>query len=475
MMFISNLKTLIISFFILTMTLISSTEIRAQNPNSINVRSLDPLGHLQLEPHIINIAINKAQAISSAQAIKDVIIANPAIADVLVKTSNKIYLIAKKIGSTNIFLTDQNGDAIKHFIIEVSTDVIGAQEAIKQLTPHAKINLKAVGSSLVLSGTTRSPEEAADTVELARQFVDNDTKIINMLRVLNDQQVILKVRVAEMQRTAIKNLSVSASFSHAFHGRQQLINTQAFSPIGVTNAIGATLSVNKFGLSAASINALERQGLVKTLAEPTLTAISGETANFLAGGSIPTIVGVSDTDTIQIEQKEVGVALSFTPTVLSKKRISLRISTEVSRQSFENKLVLPTSSGGSVDIPGLSIRRAESTVNLGSGYSLMIAGLLQNDEVNAVDGTPWLKDLPILGALFESKAFNNRETELVILVTAYSAKPVLPTEELRLPTDGFKPASDIDIYLFGRLFKQYSQNTDGNVKILKGPFGYILE
>ena len=215
--------------------------------------------------------------------------------------------------------------------------------------------------------------------------------------------------------------------------------------------------------------------MVKTLAEPTLTAISGETANFLAGGSIPTIVGVSDTDTIQIEQKEVGVALSFTPTVLSKKRISLRISTEVSRQSFENKLVLPTSSGGSVDIPGLSIRRAESTVNLGSGYSLMIAGLLQNDEVNAVDGTPWLKDLPILGALFESKAFNNRQTELVILVTAYAAKPVLPTEELRLPTDGFKPASDIDIYLFGRLYRRYSQNTDGNVKVLKGPFGYILE
>ena len=475
MMIIFNLKVVTISFFVVMITLVSNTEIRAQNSNIISTQQLESPGLLQLEPQTINIAINKAQAISSAQRIKDVIIANPAIADVLVKTSNKIYLIAKKIGSTNIFLTDQKGNAIRHFIIEVSTDVTGAQEAIKQLAPHAMINLKAVGSSLVLSGTTRSPEEAADIVEVAKQFVDNDTKIINMVRVLNDQQVILKVRVAEMQRTTIKNLSVSASFSHAFHGREQLITTQAFSPIGVTNAISGTLSVNKFGLSAASINALERQGLVKTLAEPTLTAISGETANFLAGGSIPTIVGVSDTDTIQIEQKEVGVARSFTTTVLSKKRISLRISTEVSRQSFENKLVLPTSSGGSVDIPGLSIRRAESTVNLGSGYSLMIAGLLQNDEVNAVDGTPWLKDLPILGALFESKAFNNRQTELVILVTAYAAKPVLPTEELRLPTDGFKPASDIDIYLFGRLYKRYSQNTDGNIKVLKGPFGYILE
>jgi pilus assembly protein CpaC len=475
MMSISKLASLRACFFILGAMLLPCSDAWAQDNTTISHQKLNAPKALQLEPTVINIAINKAHAINSEQSIKDVIVANPEIADVLVKTKNEIYLIAKKIGSTNIFFTDKKNNPINHFIIEVGTDIIGAKEAIQQLVPHAQINLKAVGGSLVLSGTTRSPAESADAAEIAQQFVTPNTKIINMLRVLNDQQVILKVRVAEMQRTAIKNLSANASFSHAFRGRQQDVTTQGFSPLGFANAINATLSVNKFGLSTASINALERQGLVKTLAEPTLTAISGETANFLAGGSIPTPVGVDNSGNLQIEQKEIGVALSFTPTVLSKNRISLRIKTEVSRQSDENKLVLPVTALGTVDILGLNIRRAESTINLGSGYSLMIAGLLQNDQVNTIDGTPWLKDLPIIGMLFQSKAFKNRETELVILVTAYTAKPVLPTEKLRLPTDGFKPASDIDIYLLGRLYKKYAQKTDGKMKVLKGPFGYILE
>ena len=175
--------------------------------------------------------------------------------------------------------------------------------------------------------------------------------------------------------------------------------------------------------------------------------------------------------------REFGVALSFTPVVLDKNQISLRIATEVSRQSDENKLTLPFGTNNqTVDVVGLAIRRAESTVNLASGNSMMIAGLLQRDEVNQVDGVPWLKDLPVIGALFRSQAFEKNETELVVLVTPYVVRPLEPTTKLNLPTDGFVSASDVDIYLLGRLYKQYGQNKKApeEIPIIQGPIGYIM-
>ena len=253
---------------------------------------------------------------------------------------------------------------------------------------------------------------------------------------------------------------------------------RAIVPSGAIPAVTGTVTFNKLGLQAAAFAALERQGLIKTLAEPALTAISGETANFLAGGEIPTPSGVDNQGRLIIEFREFGVALSFTPTVLDHDQINLRISTEVSRQSNENRLILPFGAANeSVDVLGLSIRRAQSTVNLTSGTSMMIAGMIQRDEVNQTDGTPWLKDVPILGALFRSQAFQNNETELVVLVTPYIVKPVKPTNKLNLPTDGFASASDTDLYLLGRLYKQYSRNKSGRQKIpiIQGPVGYVLK
>lgn len=449
----------------------------AQPTVPVSVQQLQS-GASRIEAETISIPLNKAHFIRLETPIRDVVIANPEIADVIVKTPTDVYLIGKTLGLTNVFFIDKAAQVVRHILIEVESDIDAARKSIEALLPEANIDVKGIGNSLVLTGTVRSARESADAAAIARRFVDEDTSVINMLRVLKDLQVLLQVRVAEMQRTTIKNLSVSTSFNRILRDRQQSFSTDTIFPAETTPAVTAAITFNKLGLQTAAVTALERQGLIKTLAEPALTAISGETANFLAGGEIPTVAGVDAQGNLIIEFREFGVALSFTPVVLDKNQISLRISTEVSRQSDDNKLVLPFGNANqTVDVLGLSIRRAESTVNLTSGGSLMIAGLLQSDEFNQFDGAPWLKDIPILGALFRSQAFTNNESELVVLVSAYIVRPVEPTTRLNLPTDGFVSASDIDIYLFGRLYKQYGRSSAPaeEIPIIQGPVGYIME
>jgi pilus assembly protein CpaC len=363
-------------------------------------------------------------------------------------------------------------------LIAVESDIDAARKAIKALLTNGNIDVKGIGDSIVLTGTVPSPRESADAVAVARRFVKDDSNVINMLRIMKDLQVVLKVRVAEMSRSTVKNLSSSSTFSRLIKNRTISLATASIFPADVIPAATGSVTFNKFGLRDTAFTALEQQGLVKTLAEPALTAISGETANFLAGGEIPTPSGVDNSGNLIVEFKEFGVALSFTPVVLDKNQISLRISTEVSRQSDENKLVLPFGTADqTVDVLGISIRRAESTVNLASGTSMMIAGLLERNETNVIDGTPLLKDIPILGALFRSEAFQRNYTELVIIVTPYIIRPVDPSTKLKLPTDGFVTASDIDMYLFGRLYKQYgsSKNAAEKIPVLHGPVGYIMK
>ena len=432
----------------------------------------------RLVAETISIPLNKAHFIHLAEPIRDVVIANPNIANVIVKTPTDVYLIGKSLGLTNLFFIRKNGQVARHILIEVESDIDAARNAIEALLPNANIDVKGIGDSLVLTGTVRSSRESADAASVARRFVKEDTNVINMLRVLKDLQVVLQVRVAEMQRTTIKNLSASTAFSRLIENRGQSLSTTAIFPADTTVQATGNVTFNTLGLQTTTFQALERQGLIKTLAEPALTAISGETANFLAGGEIPTPSGVDSSGNLIIDFREFGVALSFTPVVLDKNQISLRISTEVSRLADENKFVLPFGTASqTVDVLGLSIRRAESTVNLTSGGSMMIAGLIQRDEVNTVDGTPWLKDIPILGALFRSQAFERDESELVVLVTPYVVRPLEPTAKLNLPTDGFVSASDIDIYLLGRLYKRYgsSKRASEEIPIIQGPVGYIMK
>jgi len=433
---------------------------------------------LNLSAETISIPLNKANLINLSMPIRDVVIANPEIADVIVKTPTDVYIIGKSLGLTNVFLIDENGQVVRHILIAVESDIDAARKAIKALLTNGNIDVKGIGDSIVLTGTVPSPREAADAVAVARRFVKGDSNVLNMLRIMKDLQVVLKVRVAEMSRTTVKNLSSSTTFSRLIKNRTINLSTASIFPADVIPAATGAVTFNKFGLRETAFTALEQQGLVKTLAEPALTAISGETANFLAGGEIPTPSGVDNSGNLIVDFKEFGVALSFTPVVLDKNQISLRISTEVSRQSDENKLVLPFGTADqTVDVLGISIRRAESTVNLASGTSMMIAGLLERNETNIVDGTPLLKDIPIIGALFRSEAFQRNYTELVVIVTPYIIRPVDPSQKLKLPTDGFVTASDIDIYLFGRLYKQYgrSKNAVQKIPILNGPIGYIMK
>jgi pilus assembly protein CpaC len=432
----------------------------------------------ELEVELISIFLNKAHYVQLSEPVRDIVIANPDIANVLVKTPTDLYLMGQSLGTTNAFLLGEKGQIIRHIVIEVKSDINAARKAIEALLPGANVDVKSIGDSLVLTGTVRSSAESVDAVDVARRFVKEDSKVINLLRVLKDLQVLLQVRVAEMQRTTIKNLAASSSFDKLIRNSGLTVATTAIIPRAVTSAISGTISFNKLGLQSSTITALERQGLVKTLAEPALTAISGETANFLAGGEIPTPAGVDTQGNLLVEFREFGVALSFTPVVLDQNQINLRISTEVSRIAEENRLTLPFGTNNqTVEVLGLAVRRAQSTVNLTSGDSMMIAGMLQRDEVNQTDGTPWLKDIPVLGALFRSQAYQNNETELVVLVTPYIVRPVKPTNKLNLPTDGFVPASDIDMYLLGRLYKQYGQAKSDRQKIplLQGPIGYVMK
>lgn len=427
-------------------------------------------------PSTISISLNKARLVNLQRPVRDVVVSNPEIADVIVKTPTTAYLVAKSVGETNVFFVGADGKVVLHNAVRVNTNIAAARQALKDLLPGVQIDVEAVGNSIVLKGNVSSAEDSAGSVAVARQFVEDDANVINMLKILADQQVLLQVRVAEVQRNVVKNLAAATSFSSRIL-RRPLTAVTGGGNAFTSPAIAGTLSLNFLGFGQTGFTALERQGMVKTLAEPALTAISGESASFLAGGEFPVPSGIDSNGNLIVEFREFGVALSFTPVVLGDGRISLRIETEVSRQAAENTLVLPFGTNNqTVNVIGLSVRRASSTINLPSGGNLMIAGLIQNDEFNSVDGAPGLKDIPILGALFRSEQFIRNKTELIVLVRAFLVRSVEPASPLSLPTDGFAPSSDFDLYLLGRLHAKYGgDKSSGEIPLIDGPFGYIMK
>jgi pilus assembly protein CpaC len=295
-----------------------------------------------------------------------------------------------------------------------------------------------------------------------------------MLTILASQQVVLKVQVSEMARTIIKNLQVEQGFDLGLTGDKRLTFTNAAVAAigGQTASLSAVLNTTLPGLAATSISALERQGLVKTLAEPTLTARSGETATFLSGGEFPYPNGQDENGDFTFAFREFGVRLNFTPKVLNEGRISLQITTEISSLDTANQITI-----GNAVINGLATKRTETTVDLQSGGSLMISGLLQDNLTNQVDGFPGLKNIPVLGTLFRSTSYQRGETELVVTVAAYMVKPVGgKNARLAVPTDGFEEASDLDYYLLGKLHREYVKgDLPAWARTLKGPFGYIMK
>ncbi len=452
---------------VLAACLLGSVPAKAQNESAGEPQLafiLDDAGEAQE----LTLLRGKARILRLVVDVRDVLVANPDIADVVIRTPRLIYVLGREVGDTNVFFFDDGGNEILRLNVRVELDLGALRAVLEQVLPDEDVRVSAVDQNIILTGRVTSAKVVDDVRELSRRFVAGDANIINMLDVDAEQQVLLRVRVAEMQRSALKELGLNFSF---------IRSAGNFTRIGfnVTNPIsGGSGSVFADFLTAntnftALIDALERNGLVKTLAEPNLTAVSGETANFLAGGEFPIPVAQEE-GTITIEFKPFGIGLDFTPVVLSSGRISLRVQTEVSGLTTRGAVTI-----GGISVSGLSVRRAATTVELPSGGSLVIAGLLQDDISNTIEGVPGLKDVPILGALFRSVRFQRDETELVIAVTVYLVRPV-DAQQIVFPTDGFAPASDIDMYFFGRIHATYAKGAAmPSLAELKAPIGYILE
>jgi len=424
-------------------------------------------------PAVIQLGENKAQVITLGVPVRKIVIGNEQIADVYLDKANprQIFILSKSVGSTNVFFMDGRGGIIHQMEVRVALNNKTLQDALKQFLPNENITVSVYQNNVFLTGNVQTSTAAADAVRIARQFVAAGGNVTNMLKIVGSQQVILQVRVAEMKRTVRKNLAVDSKIS--IGGGLFDLDIDTTSPVtsGVTAFGQATLSHDIVQLSPPVLKALEQQGLVKSLAEPTLTALSGETASFLSGGETPFPTGVDQNGNAIIELREFGIRLNFSPVVLGKGRINLNVSTEISAIDTTNSVTVAGST-----INGLTSKRTETTVDLPSGGTLMMSGLLEDDASNTINGFPFLKDVPILGTLFRSTDFQREETELVITVTAYLAKPASNDIALSLPTDGFEPASDIDIYLLGKLHRTYGKGERPFWKDpIKGPFGYIMK
>ena len=428
----------------------------------------------------IVLGLNKAAIVELPVAARDVLVSNPAIVDAVVRTNRRTYLIGMAVGQTNAFFFNEAGQQILNLEIQVARDLSGLRDTLRQFFPKARIDAQAMNEHVVLSGMVANAAEANKAHDLAARYIGGDMdQVLNMLGIEGKEQVMLKVTVAEMQRTVIKQLGVDLSTAANFGDFALRLATQnAFSLQG--QALGGlstdgTEVVGNDGSIGSAIRALERTGIMRTLAEPNLTAISDESAKFLAGGEFPVPTSRDQNGNVSLEFKPFGVGLNFTPVVLSEGRISLRISTEVSELSSDGAFLMQGVDNDGVTVPALKVRRAETTLELPSGGSLVMAGLLSDSTRQNIDGVPGAKDMPVLGQLFRSRDYQKNETELVVIVTPYLVDPT-SRNNLVLPTDGFAPASDLDTILMGRLNATYGANgaapTD---KSLQGPVGFVVD
>lgn len=428
----------------------------------------------------IVLGLNKAAIVELPVAARDVLVSNPAIVDAVVRTNRRTYLIGVSVGQTNAFFFNEAGQQILNLEIQVARDLTGLRDTLRQYFPKARIDVQAMNDHLVISGMVANASDANKVHDMAARYIGGDMdQVLNMLGIEGKEQVMLKVTVAEMQRTVVKQLGVDLSTAANFGDfALRLATANTFSlqgrSLGGLSTAGTELAGSDGSIGTA-IRALERSGVLRTLAEPNLTAISGESAKFLAGGEFPVPTSRDQNGNIQLEFKPFGVGLNFTPVVLSEGRISLRISTEVSELSSEGSFVLQGTSSEGVTVPALKVRRAETTLELPSGGSIVMAGLLSDSTRQNIDGVPGAMDVPVLGQLFRSRDYQKNETELVVIVTPYLVDPT-SRDKLVLPTDGFAPASDLDTILMGRLNATYgSRGAAPSNKALQGPVGFVVD
>jgi len=432
------------------------------------------------------LGIGKSVVVDLPNDIKDVLVADPKIANAVIRSAHRAYIIGAAVGQTNVVFFGADGQQLAAYDIAVKRDLNGVRAALKQILPAAGIQAEGLGDGVMLTGSVSSPIEAQQAGDVAARLVGGADKVLNSIVVRSRDQVMLKVTVAEVRRDIVKQIGVDLSASMNYG--TAVVNFNNVSPFTANNtplvpgneltAAGLTKGLPSV---TATLRAMESAGVVRTLAEPNLTAISGESATFISGGEFPIPTGVTCQTTTAgaigqcvqtVSFKKFGISLNFTPVVLSEGRISLRVMTEVSEVSPENAL---TGGAGGTTIPSIKTRRAETTLEIPSGGSMAMAGLIQEQTKQAVNGLPGVDQLPVLGQLFRSQDFVNNQTELMVIVTPYVVRAVAQ-RELSRPDDGFAPASDAQSTLLGRINRIYG--ISGRIEPVgsyQANFGFITD
>jgi pilus assembly protein CpaC len=419
------------------------------------------------------LSVGESRVVNLSDNLSDVVIADPAVLDVHVRSQRQVYLIAKAPGQTNIFITTRDGKMLYANAVRVGNNLTSMDQMLKLAMPEANIQIATMNNMLLLTGTVAAPEDAAEAERLVQAFAGKDTTVVSRLRTATPLQVNLQVRVVEVNKNFTKSLgfnilnSVNGTTGFIFGVGQgnpgSITYPQVTDPntgkvlVNPNTGRALTDTLYKFNYPTSgttlggaghmlgmdwlgTLNLAENQGMASTLANPNLTALSGETASFLAGGEIPIPIATT-LGQVSIEYKQYGVSLAFTPTVLADGRISMRVRPEVSQLDDSAGVKL-----NGFSVPGIATRRAETTVELGSGQSFMIGGLLSAQSGNSVSKAPFLGDLPILGNLFKSSQWNRKETELIIIVTPYLVRPV-DANQIAMPTDGYRNPTDAQFLL----------------------------
>ena len=440
----------------------------------------------QMNARFLSLGIGKSIVIDLPRDIKDVLVADPKIANAVVRSAQRAYIIGAAVGQTNIVFFDSAGQQIAAYDIAVKRDLNGVRAALKQSLPNSDIQIDGVGDGVVLTGTAASPIEAQQAGDLAARLAGGADKVVNSIAVRGRDQVMLKVTVAEVARNIIKQLGIDLigqpELRHRGRELQQRQPVHRLRPPAGRRQRPDRIVRQRLRRSQATLRAMESAGVVRTLAEPNLTAISGESATFIAGGEFPIPAGyscdpITRVCTTQISFKKFGISLNFTPVVLTEGRISLRVMTEVSELSNDNSITLsqPATSANSLTIPSIKTRRAETTLEIPSGGAMAMAGLIQEQTKQAINGLPGLAQLPVLGTLFRSRDFVNNQTELMVLVTPYVVRAVAQ-KDLSRPDDGFANASDPQADLLGSINRIYG--VPGRVepaRNYRGTYGFITD
>ena len=420
----------------------------APAPSVAATRGVPPPG--DVAGRVMKLSVGKGEMVRLPRAMTDLFIADDKVADVQVRSGNQLYVFGKAAGETTMSATDRSGAVVWSSVVRVGQNITNLDQMLKLAMPDAAIVATPINGMVLLTGTVATPDDVGEATRLVQAFSGETTQVVSRLKTATPLQVNLQVRIAEVSRSFLKNVGVNLLTTDTTGGFGfGIAQGSSINDAGTVlrGAIGSTLRLSGqlFGLDIISaLDLAEQNGVVTTLANPNLTALSGETASFLAGGEIPIPIS-QGLGAVSVEYKQYGVSLSFTPFVLSDGRISMRVRPEVSQLTSAGSVTL-----NGFTVPGLTTSRTETTLELGSGESMVIGGLLKNNQNNSISKAPFLGDIPIIGTLFRSNNFQRNETELVIVVTPYLVKPV-NANQIALPTDGYRTPNDAARILGGQL------------------------